>query len=92
MTPVDFDPAKNLANRAKHGLSLAEAGAVDWDAAVILPDERADYGEPRWRAYAKINDRLHMAAFTVRGDMKRIISLRRANRRETRRYARADQS
>ena len=29
MTPVDFDPAKDLANRAKHGLSLAEAGAMD---------------------------------------------------------------
>ena len=49
MTPIDFDPAKDLANRAKHGLSLADAAELDWDAANIVPDTRFDYGELRSR-------------------------------------------
>ena len=41
MTPIDFDPAKDLANRAKHGLSLADAAELDWDGANIVPDHHA---------------------------------------------------
>ena len=92
MPPVEFDPAKDAGNRAKHGLSLAEACALAWDEAVILPDTRRDYGELRFRAYARMTGRLHMAAFTLRGGAFRIISLRRANERENRRYGKASSS
>ena len=83
---VSFDPAKDANNRAKHGLSLARADEVDLRAAVVRPDDRRDYGEPRWRAYGMIDGRLHMLAFTVREGVLRAISLRRANAKETRRY------
>jgi len=39
---IEFDPAKDAINRAKHGLSLGEAGNMEWDTAVIWPDMRFD--------------------------------------------------
>ena len=83
---VSFDPAKDAINRAKHGLSLARADEIDLRIAVVRPDDRLEYGEPRWRAYGMIDGKLHMLAFTVREGMLRAISLRRANAKETRRY------
>ena len=92
MPPIDFDPAKDVANRAKHGLSLADASNLDWEAANIVPDRRFDYGELRSQAYGMLHDRLHVIAFTRRNGRLRIISVRRANVRETRRYGPQDQS
>lgn len=83
---VSFDPAKDAINRAKHGLSLARAGDVDLRTAVVRPDDRREYGEPRWRAYGMLDGRLYMLAFTVREGVLRAISLRRASAKETRRY------
>jgi uncharacterized protein len=83
---IDFDPGKDASNRAKHGLSLARAAEMDLATAFVLPDERRDYGEPRWAAYGILDGRLHMLAFTVRDGVMRAISLRRANAKEIRRY------
>jgi Uncharacterized protein conserved in bacteria len=47
---IEFDPGKDVANRAKHGVSLALAGELDGDAALVWVDERYDYGE--WRMVA----------------------------------------
>jgi len=79
---VTFDPAKDGANLAKHGVSLAEAASIEWDEAVMWPDLRRDYGEPRVVALAPIAERLHCVVFVDRDDSRRIISLRRANQRE----------
>ena len=83
---IDFDPEKDAVNRAKHGLALDRAIDLDLRTAVVQPDQRRDYGEPRWRAYGMLDGRLHMLAFTVRDDRMRAISLRRANAREMKRY------
>ena len=83
---IEFDSEKDRANRRKHGLSLAAAAEMDLLAALVIPDERRDYGEARFRAYGRIGGRLHMLAFTMRGDTLRAISLRRANATEVRRH------
>jgi uncharacterized protein len=83
---VEFDGKKDRINRQKHGLSLAAAAEMDMLAARVIPDERRDYGEARFRAYGWIGGRLHMLAFTMRGDTIRAISLRRANATEVRRH------
>ncbi|MBS0560250.1 MAG: BrnT family toxin [Proteobacteria bacterium] len=83
---IEFDPNKDEVNRRKYGLSLAEAARLDFDTAAVLADDRRVYGEARFRAYGLIDRRLHMLAFTMRGDVLRVISLRRANRTEVRRY------
>ena len=85
----DFDPTKDRLNVEKHGLSLAVAASLDWDAALLWVDDRQDYGEMRVLALAPRTGILYYVAFVDRGEVRRIISLRRANRREVKRYVQA---
>lgn len=81
-----FDPAKDRANQAKHGLSLILAVELDWEAALVWVDARFEYGETRMIALAPKTGVLYYVAFVDRGELRRIISLRRANRREVKFY------
>lgn len=83
---TEFDPGKDAGNIAKHGLSLADAAALEWDSLWAMEDGRRDYGEPRMIGYALMGSRLYCVVFVDRGPVRRIISLRRANNREIRRY------
>ncbi|MEO8460057.1 MAG: BrnT family toxin [Dokdonella sp.] len=83
---VEFDPAKDAINQEKHGVSLALASELDWDAALFWVDERYEYGELRMIALAPETGILYYVAFVDRGEARRIISLRRANRREVKHY------
>ncbi len=87
---IEFNSAKDATNREKHGVSLAAAADMDFDAALVLTDERRDYGEPRFRAIGPIKDRLHVLVFTMRSNTLRAISLRKANPRERRGYEQAE--
>ncbi|MGQ0564181.1 MAG: BrnT family toxin [Gemmobacter sp.] len=82
----DWDEDKRQTNLAKHGVDFDAIAAFDWTTATVEPDARRDYAEMRWIALGKIGDRLHYLAFTRRGADTRIISLRKANRRERRRW------
>ncbi|MBP9219378.1 MAG: BrnT family toxin [Sterolibacterium sp.] len=82
-----FDSTKDAANFAKHGVSLAWAADMEWDSAVTWPDTRRVYGEPRQCGIGYIGLRLFFVAFVDRADGRRIISLRKANSREEKRYA-----
>ena len=84
---IEFDPAKDDVNRAKHGVSLSGALRLDWSSVVAGPDVRGDYGEPRMIGYGLIADRLYCVVFVPRANKCRVISLRKANRREVTRYA-----
>ena len=83
---IEFDPAKDVANRAKHGVSLALAGELDWEAALVRIDDRFNYDELRMIALVPQTEILYYVAFVDRGEARRIISLRRANRREVKYY------
>ena len=83
---IEFDAGKDAINVRKHGISLARAAEIDWRQLKAVPDTRANYGEDRFIAAVPINDRLHVVVFTIRESTLRIISLRRANRREIKRY------
>ncbi|MGH6811019.1 MAG: BrnT family toxin [Methylocella sp.] len=83
---IEFDPDKDAINRQQHGLSLADAARLEIESAAVVPDERYPYGEVRFRAYGWMDGRLHMLAFTMRGDVLRAISLRKVNAREVKRY------
>lgn len=71
-----------MANQKKHGVSLSVAGELDWEAALLWMDDRAEYGEMRMIALAPKTEILYYVAFVDRGEARRVISLRRANRRE----------
>ena len=79
---IEFDPAKDSANQAKHGVSLALAEELDWEAALVWIDDRFENDEWRMIALAPKTGILYYVAFVDRGEVRRIISLRRANRRE----------
>ena len=85
----DFDSGKDATNLSKHGLSLAAAAELSWDAALVWIDDRADYGEVRMVALAPLGDILCFIAFVDRDPARRVISLRRANRREVNHYVKA---
>jgi uncharacterized DUF497 family protein len=88
---VTFDPSKDAANLAKHGVSLTEAAGFEWGTAVIWPDTRRDYGEARMVALGYIGLRIMVLVFIDRPPEqpteRRVISLRKANSREVKRYA-----
>lgn len=85
---VEFDPAKDDSNRAKHGVSLQAATGFDWDTALEREDDRFDYGEVRFVAIGLIETRLYVIVFTQGSDddAVRIISLRPAEKHEARFY------
>ncbi len=83
---IEFDPIKNTANQAKHGVSLALGTELDWDAALVWIDERYGYDEVRMIALAPKTNTLYYVAFVKRGETRRIISLLYATRREVTHY------
>jgi len=86
-TWFEWDDLKAARNLAKHGVSFDAARAVFEDPHVIeQADGRRDYGEPRYMAIGVVDGRLISVAYTVRGERVRIISGRRAEPRERRRY------
>ena len=82
----EFDLSKDKANQAKHGVSLVLAVEFDWEAALVWVDGRFEYKETRMIALAPGSGILYYVAFVDRGEVRRIISLRRANRREVKHY------
>ena len=83
----EWDDAKDQSNRAKHGLSFEEAKDIFADPdLLILEVSREQDGEVRFKAIGSIHGRLFVVVFTQRGQMKRVISARRTNRREERAY------
>jgi len=85
----EWDPNKNAANRAKHGIDF-ETACLIWEGPTLTkPDER-DYGEVRFIAVGEIDSRAVVVVFTWRGETtRRLISARKANRDEREDYRKA---
>jgi uncharacterized protein len=83
---ITYDPIKNARNIALRGISFDRASEFDWSGALVVEDDRKDYGEARFQALGYIEERLHMLVFTPRAGGLHVISLRKANQREVTRY------
>lgn len=83
--PFEWDEAKRQSNIRKHGVDFTQAEAFQWETARIQAYLR--YGEQRFTAYGYISNHLHVLVYTEPENKGRIISLRRATKRERRRYA-----
>lgn len=83
---ISFDPAKNEWNIRVRGLSFLSAADFDFEHALYAVDDRRDYGETRYVALGMLGDRLHVLCFVETEDGIRVISFRKANPREVRRY------
>jgi len=86
----EYDVLKNLANFAKHGLKLEQVIEFEWETALIKEDQRRNYLETRLQATGYISDRLYVIVFCKRNDIIRVISLRKANYREIKGYAKTE--
>ncbi len=78
----EWDEAKNRSNAAKHGLDFADAEQVLTGPCVTFVDSRFNYGEKRLLTMGLLAGRVVVIAHAPRGDTTRIISMRKANRRE----------
>ena len=85
----EWDSNKNQANIAERGIDFEIAEAFEWDCAIAWEDTRKDYPEQRFVALSPINGRVHVMVFTHREANIRVISQRRANPREVRKYEQA---
>jgi len=84
------DEAKRRANLEKQGLDFADAPEIFAGEMVIALDRRLDYGEARFIGFGPLKGRVMAIIFSRRmPDLIRIISLRKANQREQRRYEQA---
>ena len=81
-----FDPDKDKLNLVNHALSLSFAERLVWDEAYVWVDPRYPYDELRMIGLVPEGNTLYYVAFVDRGDVRRIISLRLAERREVKKY------
>jgi uncharacterized DUF497 family protein len=86
---ITYDAAKNERNIRERALSFDRAADFDFQTAIFWIDKRRDYGEIRRLALGYVDKRLHALCFTDTDRGIRVISLRRANARETKRYEKA---
>ena len=79
---IDYDPAKREKTLAERGVDMARAGEVFGGPHRTVEDDRRDYGEVRFQTAGFLDGRLVYVVWTARGDVRRIISMRKANGRE----------
>ncbi len=78
----EWDEAKSERNRVVRDLPFALAIKLFDGQTINLVDSRRDYGETRMQAVGMVGGLILLCVYTDRGTVRRIISLRRANRRE----------
>ena len=83
----EWDSGKRATNLAKHGVDFADIDRFEWDSALTVRQIR--FGERRYVAVGNVAGRLHVVVYSRRGRNRRIISFRKANRREEQRYEQA---
>ena len=88
---LEFDPAKSARNAAERGLPFETVEEFQWGTAVYEADTRFPYAEPRFVALGLIGERIHSVCFTPIPDGVRVISFRKANKREIASYVRRRQ-
>lgn len=79
---VEFDPAKRAWTLRERGLDLAAAGAIFEGYTLTFEDDRDDYGEDRFVTFGIMERKVVACVWTLRGDKRRIISLRKAEKDE----------
>ena len=82
-----WDDLKAKSNEAKHSVSFPFATrAFEDENRLTVIDNRFDYGEVRYITLARIEQRVYIVVYTIRGSVIRLISARKANSKEVKRY------
>lgn len=83
---ITYDPQKRALTLARRGLDFEDAPQVFAGAYLQMEDDRHDYGETRWQTIGWLKDDMVMVVWTERDDAHHIISLRKCNANERKRY------
>ncbi len=83
---IEYDSKKNARNISKRGINFDRVDELDWDNAQIKLDDRKDYGEDRYHGVAVLDGWLHFICFTPTDTGIRVISLRKASKKEEKIY------
>ena len=86
---IEFDPAKNEKNVLERHLSFEQVAEFDFSGAIVEVDDRKSYAELRYVAVGFLGLRLHVLCFTPIEGGIRVISFRKANKREVKDYEQA---
>ena len=88
MIEFEWDSDKSLANITKHNVMFEKAIEIFLDEnRLIIPDNRFDYGEQRFISIGKVENRVHVVVYMEKvGNVIRIISARKTNKREIKHY------
>lgn len=79
---IEFDPDKEALNRVWHNMGFGGAEAIFEGFRIDDEDGRDDYGETRFVTLGRMGRQVIVCVWTPRGDMARIISLRKAEKDE----------
>jgi len=83
---IEFDPAKSEKNAREHGLPFSLVEKFEWETSETEIDARFPYPEERRVTFGLIEGRLHVVCHTPIDGGIRVISFRKANAREARKY------
>jgi uncharacterized DUF497 family protein len=83
---ITYDEATRRRTLDERGVDFADAGMVFEGHTLTVEDDRFDYGEKRYQSMGMLGDRLVMVVWTPRKDARHVISMRKCNEREQRRY------
>jgi uncharacterized DUF497 family protein len=81
-----WDEAKRRLNLRKHGIDFADAEKIFGGLTLTVEDDRESYGERRFLTLGLLEDQVVSVAHTERGDLIRLISIRKATKHEARYY------
>ena len=79
---IEFDSTKRLKTLVERDLDFARAGEVFAGLHLTGQDTRQGYAEDRFISVSFLDARLVVIVWTPRGEVRRIISMRKANERE----------
>jgi uncharacterized DUF497 family protein len=83
---ISYDAEKRGWTLENRGLDFEDAIHVFAGIAITIEDDRIDYGETRYQTFGLLHDRMVAVVWTPRGKARHIISMRKANDRERRKY------
>jgi len=83
---LEWDETKRQQTLERRSLDFADIAFIDPASLVSERDMRGDYGEARFSSYAYLDGRLINFCWTPRNGRIRIISMRKANDRERKKY------
>ena len=86
MTAITFDEKKRAWTLKERGLDFADATLVFEATSYDFEDDRFAYPEPRWVSVGFLRGRMVIVVWTPVAEGRRIISMRKANEREKKKY------